>query len=562
MSGSPIRDLDQDYKIISTEVTVGRSYSSRGWALSRKDIHDWIPVEKFERDCKVIINDISSDAILRFNPRLFYESDELSSYLEDLYERGYSKYKVPMDIIIPKNNFFTNIDSIESYLQVGTVDTNLLVGKSFKSKGWQLSKDLVSKFFPTEEYGGEYRIVINEIQSNAKLNLQFRLFYKSNELSEYLEELHYENPRNKIPAKIIFDNSDYNYSNDIEVNDEKEVFDDDNMDTQDLSQHSCKNCGQYITSTDDRLDLCPLCLEKIQSLEEYNKIKNSSLSKFVKKEFVEDKLGSNFNQIWVLLLKYEFLTPFGELYKLNGNELIEQNFSKFLQDNQEEHFSSKKRNRDKILELIEESEEDSINEENVCIICGEELADNEIDRCELCNDKLLATEYLHDIVTLVPYGKNFSKLDVNGLNLPNLNTELVLNKLVKYELLLFDGYLSYKLNGVTFLNEFIEKYAKNPYVLQVNYEYDGSNIKKISKNDLSSEERIDSLIKWKNYADYVVFKKGQYGFVSVQFKQEGAFLYSKGFGTSYEAKIEAINYLKSIGKLILVDDAEIKLEIK
>ena len=560
MSNSPIRDLDQDYEVISTEVTVGKSYKSRGWALSRNDIHDWIPVEEFERNCKVIINDISSDAILRFNPRLFYESDELSSYLEDLHYKGYSKYKIPMDIIIPKNNFFRNIDSIEKYLKVETVDTSLLVGKSFSSKGWQLSKELVSKLFPAEEYAGEYSIIINNINSNAKLNLQFRLFYKSNELSEYLEELHYENPRNKIPAKIIFDNYDESFIN-VEVEDNNVVPDD--IDKGDVTQKSCKNCSQSYSidqsNFDEMVDLCPVCIEKIQALKEYNNIKNSSLSKFVKKEFIEEKLGSNFNEIWNLLLKYDFLVPFGELYKLNGNDSLEQNFSKFLQDD-EIRVSPKKRNRDKILELIKEPEE--TNEETVCIICERTLADNEIDRCELCNDKLLATEYLHEIVNVLPYGKHFSKLDVNGLNLPNLNTELVLNKLVKYELLLFDGYLSYKLNDVTFLNEFIDKFAKTPYVLQVNYESDGFNIQKISKNDLSSEERIDSLIKWKNYSEYIAFKKGQYGFMSVQFKQEGTFLYSKGFSTSYEAKIEAINYLKSLGKLILVDDAEIKLEIK
>ena len=276
MSDSPIRDLDQDYEIISTEVTVGKSYSSRGWALSRIDIHDWIPVEEFERDCKVVIDDISSDAILRFNPRLFYESDELSSYLEDLYYKGYSKYKIPMDIFLPQTNFFRNIDSIEKYLQVGTVDTSLLVGKSFSSKGWQLSKDLVSKLFPAKEYGGEYHIVINNIHSNAKLNLQFRLFYKSNELSEYLEELHYENPRDKVPAKIIFDNEESSIN--VEVNDKKIVFDE-KIDNGDVTQNLCKSCNQYYSiedSNSERVDFCPVCIEKIQALEEYNNIKNFS----------------------------------------------------------------------------------------------------------------------------------------------------------------------------------------------------------------------------------------------------------------------------------------------
>ena len=93
MSNSPVMDSDQDYVIINTKVTVGKSYSSRGWALSRKDIHDWIPVEEFKRNCKVFINGICSDAILRFNPRLFYESDDLSFYLKELYDKGCYKNK-------------------------------------------------------------------------------------------------------------------------------------------------------------------------------------------------------------------------------------------------------------------------------------------------------------------------------------------------------------------------------------------------------------------------------------------------------------------------------------
>jgi len=588
MSDSPIRDFDQDHVIITTEVTVGKSYSSRGWALSRTDIHDWVPAEEFERDCKVIIDDISSEAVLRFNPRLFYESDELSSYLKELYDNGYSRYKVPMEILIPKNNFFTNVDSIEEYLNIGAVDTELLVGKSFSSKGWQLSKDVVEKLFPVEAYNREYLINIDNIYSNAKLNLQFRLFYKSNELSNYLEELHNINPRDKIPAKIIF-NDDWDSKEDVKISEEnsevvnKNIDDDfdspDNVNVQEddatsvqvdidkdvVNRNLCKICGQlYSTnesSSDKRFsDLCPCCVEKILALEAYNKIKESSLSNFIKKEFIEDKFASNFNQIWDLLLKYDFLATFGELYKLNCNESINQHYSKYLPDNPDINISSKKRNRDKILELMGKEEE--TEDENVCIVCGKTLSSDEYEKCESCSDKQLATEYLHDIVDLVPYGVNFSKLEFMGSNMGSLNAELVLNKLVQYELLLFDGNLFYRFNEVNFLNDFIKKYSENPYVIQVNYESADSNIPKISKNDLSSEERIDSLIKWKNYGDYVSFKKGQYGFTSVQFKQDGAFLYSKGFGTSYEAKIEAINYLKSLGKLILVDSSEIKLQIK
>ena len=106
-----------------------------------------------------------------------------------------------------------------------------------------------------------------------------------------------------------------------------------------------------------------------------------------------------------------------------------------MSDNQDINISSKKRNRDKILELIGKEEE--TNDENVCIVCGKTLSSDEYEKCESCSDKQLATEYLHDIVDLVPYGENFSKLEFMGSNMGSLNAELVLNKLVQYELLLF-----------------------------------------------------------------------------------------------------------------------------
>lgn len=562
MSKSPIVELDQDYVILNTSVTVGKSYSSKGWALSRQDIHDWIPVEEFERDCKVIINDICSDAILRFNPRLFYDSDELSFYLKELYDNGWRREKIPIGIKISKDSLFSNINSIEEYLELEFINTELLVGKSYSSKGWQLSKDIVSNLFPIEEYDLEYSIYVDGIESNAQLNLQFRLFYKNDELSAYLEELHHQNPRDKIPAKIIF-----------EVSSVKPEIESVELESDDILEfNSCKICGNEYDVNAESLDdenkfpnFCPECVEKIIILDVYNDVKNSSFSNFVKKDFVEEKVNSNFDKIWELLIQYEFLTPLGDLFRLNGNSLIENNYSKFLSNNApKSEMSSKKRNKRKILELIKE-EENGIDEESeipACIVCGNQLDNSNMEKCELCSDKSLATEYLKEFVTKVPYGKNFSKNTLIGCGIDSLDAEIFLKKLVNYGLISLESGVSYKLNEVSFLNDFVDKYSDNPYQLQVNYVNSNSDVLKISKKDLSSEERIDELVKWKNYGDYISFKKGQYGFISVQFKQDGMFMYSKGFNTSYEAKIEAIYYLKSLGKIVLIVEDDIKLEFK
>lgn len=554
MSNSFRADSDQ-YIIIDTEVTVGKSYKSRGWALSRVDINDWLPVQEFEKECNVVIGNITSEAKLRFNPRLFYESDELSSYLEELYDKGYSKNKIPMKIKIPKNNLYKNLKDVGSY-NVEHIDTKLLVGRSYNSGGWQLSKEVVSKLFPSGEYMDEYLICIDNIISKAKLNLQFRLFYKSHSLSDYLEDLYYDNPKQKIDAKIIFEIN----SSPSSQEKEKNKISIENSLNEESPGSICNICGnQYNLSQNSNGDFCLDCFEKMELLKVYNKIKNSSFSNFIKKEFVKDILGSDFDKFWNLLLKYDFLTPLGDLFKLNGNEVIEQTYSSYLSDISSIP-SHKKRNKRKIFELIN-NEEDS--EKNICTVCGNILDDYEVEKCESCRDKQLATEYLHDMVTKVPYKKNFSKYDfIDIMNVSSMDANLILEKLLKYNLVLVESDIFYKLNEISFLNDFVNNYSSTKYALQINYESNNSTIPVFSKPDLASEERIDSLIRWSDFGEFVSFKKGQYGFMSVQFKQDGIFIYSKGFGTSYEAKVEAIRYLKSLGKLKLIENEDIKLEFK
>ena len=563
MSDSLIVDFDQDYVILNTSVTVGKSYKSKGWALSRKDIHDWIPVEIFERDCKLIIGNFSSDAVLRFNPRLFYKNDELAIYLKELYDKGCYKSKIPMQIKINKKNLFYNVEGIEKYFNIDYIDTQLLVGKSYKSKGWQLSKDVVSKIFPLENYADNYLIYINDIESIAQLNTQFRIFYNNNELSDYLEELYYKNAQEKISAKIVFeDNSCFNDwgSNKIDESRDNNCFDN-------INTNSCVICGEnYNFKSDfpmgdsDSPYYCPDCVKKLYVLENYFNLKNSSLSKFIKKEHVKDQFGVDFNRIWDLLLEYEFLIPFGDLFKLNGNEFIENSYSKYLNNaNLTYNSNIKERNRNKILELVSDEEN---KEKRLCDSCGVVLTNFETDKCELCMDKSFATEYLHDIVTQVPYGKSFSKEDIISLGVDSLKADLYIEKLIKYRLLIsiFDN--NYKLNNVTFLNKFIGKYSNSPYGLEIDRVMDDSDVLEISKDDLSSEIKIDALVKWNNYRDFISFKRTKYGSISVQFKQDGAFLYSKLYPTYYEAKIEAIHYLKSFDKIKLVDNVNVNLKFK
>ena len=186
---------------IKTQVLVGRSAKNKGWALNLDDISDFIPVKKYEFDnCKIIIEDIISDCKIRINPRLFYLGTEISDYLLQLDEKSH----VPLEIKYDKSYLNQQIEQWKN-TNLDVIETELLVGKSFSSKGWALTKDVRAMIFPIYSYEINYPITVGEIRDFGKLNIQIRLFYKSKRLSEKLEELHNIDPNQKVDAKIVFD---------------------------------------------------------------------------------------------------------------------------------------------------------------------------------------------------------------------------------------------------------------------------------------------------------------------------------------------------------------------
>lgn len=187
--------------VIKTKVTVGKSYSSGGWALNREDIVPLIPVKHYECSGYIEIEGIKSECKLRCNPRLFYKSNELSNHLEELYYQDFNQ-KIPMVILLNEEDLYNNFISNYSNLESLVISTLLPVGKSYSSKGWRLPKDIISKLIPLEEFYGFYPIFVDGIPSEAKIDIQLRLFYKSEELSDFLEDLYYEDPKRRIFAKI------------------------------------------------------------------------------------------------------------------------------------------------------------------------------------------------------------------------------------------------------------------------------------------------------------------------------------------------------------------------
>ena len=79
------------------------------------------------------------------------------------------------------------------------VSTEVSVGKSGKNRGWSISRKDCLDLIPKQSYEDYFSTKIDGIDTEAKLNLNLRLFFKSNkDLEKHLEQLADENPKQKI----------------------------------------------------------------------------------------------------------------------------------------------------------------------------------------------------------------------------------------------------------------------------------------------------------------------------------------------------------------------------
>ena len=216
-----------------------------GWALNLHDIRDFIPVLRYQFECYIIINNIISPCRIRINPRLFYSSPPLKKHLE-MEKLADENKRIPIEIKFNKKAIDKSLDEFKID-GLNYIDTKLLVGKSHSSKGWGLSKDVVSQIFPKDAYNFMFPVYIDGIPVDTRINLQTRLFYSSRELSEELKRLSLIDSKQKVDARIII-NEEY-----LDIyNSSKEDY---------LSDKPCIICGNPIDK-ETKSNKCFECLDK------------------------------------------------------------------------------------------------------------------------------------------------------------------------------------------------------------------------------------------------------------------------------------------------------------
>ena len=207
MSKRVLSENECDYSV-HTHVNLGKKIKDvpQGWALNLMDIREFIPVLRYEFECYIQINGIISPCKIRINPRLFYSGISLRDHLRDLKAIDEEKL-IPLEIKFNKSKLNEVLDNFDK-ISTDYIDTKLLVGKSYNSKGWALSKDVVSKIFPVDAYNYMFPVFIDGIPAETRLNMQTRLFYNSHALSGELEKLYKIDSKQKVNARIIL-NEEY-----------------------------------------------------------------------------------------------------------------------------------------------------------------------------------------------------------------------------------------------------------------------------------------------------------------------------------------------------------------
>lgn len=277
-----------DYSI-KTHVSLGKRIKDvpTGWALNLYDIREFIPILRYELECYIKIKSIIAPCKIRINPRLFYKGKPLKNHLRKVKSVDADK-KIPIEIKFNKEKL-SKVHEEFGVVSLNYIDTRLHVGKSYRSKGWGLKKDVVSKLLPLNAYDYVFPVYIDEIPAETRLNMQTRLFYNSNELSQELERLNKIDPDLEIEARIIL-NEEY-----LEITESSK---DDH-----LSDRTCILCGNFIDE-DSKSDKCYDCSDK-----EITVLKLKKLLDFINPSetfFKEDLLDLGYTQGQINIMIYKF----------------------------------------------------------------------------------------------------------------------------------------------------------------------------------------------------------------------------------------------------------------
>ena len=196
---------NEEYLLVNAPVNPS-SINHNVWTLNKKSLYGVLPIKEIERDFDdLLIDNIPAKGHMSIIVQLTYDKNdhELKDYLENLFSMGADN---SVDLKINLNAFKQVCDD---YSDVG--DFIILEQKSnstaYKKTQWIMDFDIF-RYLPVRSGKIPCDIFVDDIKSNANLDLKLKLSFKKNkELQDYLKE----NEGKKVEVKIKTDN--FNFEN-------------------------------------------------------------------------------------------------------------------------------------------------------------------------------------------------------------------------------------------------------------------------------------------------------------------------------------------------------------
>ena len=132
---------------------------------------------------------------------------KLNSVLEKDYENN---PELPLTFGLLENEDIDGSGEVFSEMGFDSIEFPVTVGKSYKNRGWAITRSHLGDFVPIIPYEEECIVLVNGRPITGKINIHTRLFYFKDELlSDYLEKLYDIDPKTQTRVDLRLNHGKY-----------------------------------------------------------------------------------------------------------------------------------------------------------------------------------------------------------------------------------------------------------------------------------------------------------------------------------------------------------------
>ncbi|WP_406533202.1 hypothetical protein [Methanobrevibacter sp.] len=177
--------IDEDGFFTLKVKTNYSSWENNGWTLSKEEVSNIVPINECNAKFDMLVDNIPAKGDIKNLVQLYYDSDELKEYFKELYEKN-PKGSTDLKIYCEDIKEFISKDYIKPDGKI------LLKQKSnqsaYEKRQWFAHKTIFD-YYPFDSGYSQCNVIVNGIESTAKIRIVPKLTFKKNMLLEnYLKE--------------------------------------------------------------------------------------------------------------------------------------------------------------------------------------------------------------------------------------------------------------------------------------------------------------------------------------------------------------------------------------